>query len=152
MASVEETMAQFRAQLADAAKALVLGVAAELTEACPVDTGHARRNFIPAIGAPEKSEDDGAAQAAGTTAVLSYKIGDGDLYVTNNVPYIGRLILGSSSQAPAGWDLVAVDTAVEEVRRQFDVSIDVSAGGVAADRGAQAAERLDIAVTVGGQP
>jgi|SRR5882672_3001350 len=149
MASMTEAMAELRAQVADAAKALTLGVAAELTEACPVKTGHARRNFVPSISAPGTGEDDGAAQTAGTESVLSYRIGDGDLYVVNNVPYIGQLILGSSIQAPAGWDLVAIDAAVADVNRQFGVSIDVSSAGQAADRGAQAAENLVAAVAGG---
>lgn len=138
--------ANLEALLAGAARDLALAVTANLTEACPVDTGHARRNFIPSVGAPVTEADDGAGQAAGQAAVLSYRIGDGPLFVTNNVPYIDRLVLGSSTQAPAGWDLVAVDAAVQEVQQRYagmriDVtsSIDVSARGAGAAAGIAAA-------------
>jgi hypothetical protein len=133
--------ANLEALIAEASKALTLEIAANLTTAAPVDTGHVRRNFVPSVGAPHGGEDEGAAQAAGQIAVLSYQIGDGNLFVTNNVPYLEQLLLGSSSQAAPGWDLIAVDAAVETVRQMFDVSIDVSARSVG-DFGARAATGL----------
>lgn len=111
-----------------AAKALIIEVTANLIEACPVDTGHARANFVPAVGAPHVGEDGGSAQAAGFAVVAGWKLGDGPLSISNNVPYIGRLIGGSSSQAPAGWDLVAIDKAVQSVQAAYDVEIDVTGG------------------------
>lgn len=118
-----------RSLIAQAAAGLVLEVTANLIEACPVDTGHARANFVPSIGEPATGEDSGGAQAAGIAAVAAYKLGDGDLHISNNAPYIDRLIAGSSSQAPAGWDLVAIDTAVQTVQAQYDsLDIDVTMG------------------------
>lgn len=117
------------ARVAHVTKALTLEVTARLVEACPVDTGHARANFVPHVGgAYEGPPDEGAAQAAGQAAVLNYKLGDGDVHISNNVPYLKFLILGSSAQAPAGWDLAAVHQAVETVRSQID-DLDVSAEG-----------------------
>lgn len=128
------------ALLASVARTLTLEVAAALTEDCPVDTGHARRNFVSSVGEPHQGEDDGAAQAAGQAAVLSYQIGDGPLYVTNIAPYIDRLVLGSSDQQPAGWDLVAVDRAVGAVQQRYDgLRIDVTANSGVSARGAGAA-------------
>lgn len=133
MASAAEIGARLRAEIARAAAALTLEVTANLIEACPVDTGHARANFVPSVGAPATGEDDGATQAAGTAAVLGYKLGDGPLHITNNVPYIDRLILGSSDQAPPGWDLDAVARAQATVQAQYDgLSIDVSTGATGA--------------------
>ena len=132
--------ANLEALLAGVARDLALEVAANLTAACPVDTGHARRNFVPSIGAPHDGEDDGAAQAAGQAELLTYKIGDGPVYVTNNAPYIDRLILGSSAQRPAGWDLVAVDAAVADVQQRYDgLRIDVTSSSDVSARGAGAA-------------
>lgn len=140
MATAAEIAANLQALVAGAAKSLQLEVTAELVKACPVDTGHARRNFVPTVGAPSDAEDEGAAQQAGMVA--AYKIGDGDLYVTNIVPYIDRLIMGSSTQAPAGWDLQAVDTAVATVQAQYGVRIDVTSAADVSARGARAAEGL----------
>lgn len=123
-------MARLRAEVAAVAKSLVLEVDAELRGACPVDTGHARANFVPSVGVPFAGEDSGAAHEAGVAAVLAYNLGDGDLYESNNVPYIGRLIGGWSSQAPAGWDAVAFDRAVAAVQARHDaVNIDVTRDG-----------------------
>lgn len=127
----------------DAIKALTLEVAANLTQDAPVRTGHVRRNFVPSIGQPHEGEDDGAAQAAGQAAVLSYRIGDGDTFVTNNVEYLRWLVLGSSTQAPAGWDLAAVARAQQTIQARYDgVSIDVTSSQAVSDRGAPAAGNL----------
>lgn len=123
-------MARLKAEVGTVAKSLVLEIDAELRERCPVDTGHARANFVPSVGVPFTGEDDGAAHEAGVSAVLAYQLGDGDLYESNNVPYIGRLIGGSSSQAPPGWDAAAFDAAVAAVQARHDgVTIDVSREG-----------------------
>lgn len=121
---------QLRAMIAAAKAEFVLETTANLTAACPVKTGHARRNFVPTIGDPHANEDDGTAQAAGILAVSTYKLGDGPLHITNNVPYIGRLIGGSSSQAPAGWDLQAIDQAAQTVQARHDsLRVEVSGDG-----------------------
>jgi len=107
--------------VADAVKALIMEVDANLREACPVDTGHARANFVPRIGAPFAGVASGPGEHdAGVASLLSFKLGDGDAFVTNNVPYIGPLIGGHSDQAPAGWDLEAIDKAVQTIQAQYD--------------------------------
>lgn len=118
-----------RALVAQAAGAFVIEATANLIERCPVKTGHARANFVPAVGEAFSGEaQDGSAQAAGLVAVAAYKLGDGPLTITNNAPYIGRLIGGSSSQAPAGWDLEAIDRAAQTIQAQYEVDIDVTQG------------------------
>lgn len=139
MADAAEIRRNLEHLLAGAAKALALEVTAELVKACPVDTGHARRNFVPSIGSPADSEDDGAAQQEGMAAVVGYAIGGGDLYVTNHVPYIDHLILGSSQQQPAGWDLAAVDRAEQKVAAEWGVRIDVTSSADVSARGNRAA-------------
>lgn len=152
MSQADEIGANLEALLSGAAKALTLEVAANLTAAAPVDTGHVRRNFIPSVGAPSETEDNGAAQQQGQAEVISYRIGDGDLYVANNVPYLQFLLLGSSSQAPAGFDLIAIDQAVQTIQEQYDVSIDVTSSSDVAARGARAAEGLAAAFSpLGGE-
>lgn len=125
--------ARLLAAIAEARNALALEITANLQDRCPVDTGHARANFVPSLAAPFAGEaQDGGAQAAGVAQVLGAKLSD-DVFVANNVPYIGRLIGGSSSQAPAGWDVEAIDQAVQTIQSRYDaLQIEVSDGGASA--------------------
>lgn len=142
MASADQIADNLEALVSQACAALCLEVAANLAEACPVDTGHARRNFVPSIGSPHSGEDDGQAQAQGQAELVTYRVDMGDMYVTNNVPYIGALIMGSSQQAPAGWDLRAIDQAVQTIQSRFGATIDVSTSSSVGDRGGIAASNL----------
>ncbi len=121
-------------------------VAANLREACPVDTGHARANILPSVDEPYAGEvEGGAAYDAAVVAVIGAPP-EAELFVSNNVPYWGRLIGGSSSQAAPGWDLVAIDTAVQTVEQKHaGLSIDVSGSEVASARGAVGAAGLAAA-------
>lgn len=87
----------------------------------PVDTGWARANWIPSIGGEPASEPTGsktsvgsaeAALQGGLGSVLGYKLFNGPVFITNNVPYIIRLNDGSSGQAPRGFVQAAITAAV----------------------------------------
>lgn len=90
----------------------------------PVDTGWARANWVPQIGEPfrgtagtreqaEAGNVSGAEQGQGlATVAATYKLERGKVYISNNVPYIGRLNAGSSRQAPAGFVEAAIAKAV----------------------------------------
>lgn len=107
----------------------VTEVVAILQETTPFATGHARANWVPQIGRPFERVDGtvrsskkrgtystaGAAKQNGLAQVLSYKLAQGDVFVTNNVPYIRWLNYGKSTQAPAGFVEAAVATAVQTV-------------------------------------
>lgn len=74
----------------------------------PVDTGRARGNWVPAIGAPSNSVDnnkfDGSGQSTVSAAVSvsrSAKMGD-TIHLTNNLPYIKKLENGYSKKSPRG--------------------------------------------------
>lgn len=98
----------------------------------PVDTGRARSNWIASIGLPATEErepyapgeklgrGEGAnAQAAIAQAqaeILTRRMGQ-DIYISNNLPYIGRLDEGSSAQAPANFVAKAIQAAISAVRR-----------------------------------
>lgn len=113
-------------------KRLVLDIVANLTKApneggTPVDTGWARANWIPQIGAPverpagsraaaEKGSLPSAQQTGVASVATGYKLARGPIYITNNVPYILRLDQGSSKQAPAGFVRRAIVKAVKGVR------------------------------------
>ena len=118
-----KTPAQFAKRMrivADAVKANTLkavkraAIAADQAAvfATPVDTGRARANWLVAIGAPNvvatESTDANAALSQGSIMAQSYKLGQGGIFITNNVPYIGLLDAGSSAQAPAGMTAAAI--------------------------------------------
>lgn len=109
-----------------ATKALILEIVRELKRATPVDTGHARANWIPSVGSENTAEaQDASLQAAGQAAVLSYKLGQGLLFITNVVPYIRRLNDGWSGQAPALFVESAVLKAMQTIRAKTNVDFGI---------------------------
>jgi len=117
---------RLRAELGNVIKALILEIDANLREATPVDTGHARANWVPSIGAPHVGEDTGAAHEQGVQRVLGYKLDDGPAFESNRVPYINSLNYGHSKQAPRMFIEAAVDKAVATIQQRYSVAIDVS--------------------------
>jgi len=106
-------------------KIITLDATANLVEDTPRKTGWARANWVPRIGAPSKLPTDvtdpqpgqvqgrSAEREAGVLLVASsYKLVNGPIYITNNVPYIQRLNDGYSAQAPAGFVQSAILRAV----------------------------------------
>lgn len=94
---------------------LAVNITAELIERTPVDTGWARANWIPTIGASDNTPATGNPttaivpaqrnrQEASTAALATgYRLERGAVFISNNVPYILRLNDGSSKQAPSGF-------------------------------------------------
>lgn len=93
----------------------------------PVDTGWARANWVPSIGQPlfldpgTQGREDQVARTPGrageqqgglATVAATYKLNQGSVFISNNVPYIVRLNQGSSRQAPAGFVQGAIEKAV----------------------------------------
>lgn len=121
---------RIRRHLEDACKALVLEIDKELLRVTPVDTGHARANWIPSVGTPHLEEVGGTSSAthdSGVSAVLSFKLGGGVLYISNVVPYIMRLNYGHSTQAPRLFIEASVDRAVIRIEKQFNVDLRMAA-------------------------
>lgn len=118
MAGRAAIRAALERRVEQAVAALATGATAELIAATPVDTGWARANWVPSVGAPaagtvgSPEAPSGAAQAAGLAEVVRYKLEDGSAFVANNVPYIRRLDAGHSAQAPAGFVRTAIAKAV----------------------------------------
>jgi hypothetical protein len=79
----------------------------------PVDTGRARGNWFVAIGAPSaavngKPDKTGQGALNAGSAVITGLTEAQAIYLTNNLPYIGRLEAGSSQQAPAGMVAITI--------------------------------------------
>lgn len=119
--------------------AVVLEVVANLRRApseggTPVDTGWARANWIPAIGAPAKtgpqptSRSARAAAASGAlgrsesgvvAVATTYRFRMGPIFISNPVPYIVNLNAGSSRQAPAMFVERAIFDGIKGVVTKF---------------------------------
>jgi hypothetical protein len=97
----------------------------------PVDTGRARSNWRVAIGAPILTETGAvfsrkggskarteAFQSAlneGMAVAPTWRLGMGSIFISNSVPYIGRLDKGYSAQAPKGMTLKAIAAARKQL-------------------------------------
>lgn len=116
-------------------KKITLDIVANLKSApntgygTPVDTGWARANWVPNIGARRdgtagtRAQAEAAATAstaeqdAGVAKVaISYTTKQGPVHITNNVPYILKLNEGTSRQAPRGFVQNAI---VKAIRRDL---------------------------------
>lgn len=89
--------------------------------ATPVDTGHARANWVATISTEdteEKTATDKGGQATITEAigVIKTRKSEQVIHLSNNVKYIGKLNDGHSAQAPAGFVERAVSTAISAFR------------------------------------
>jgi hypothetical protein len=124
--NINVIMAELTGNVEDAIKKIVVNSTANLIETTPRDTGWARSNWIPNIGAPvnfksgtaEQARDgnvSNAAQEVGLASVITkYKLSSGAVHITNNVPYIISLNNGSSSQAPKGFVELAIIDAIRQ--------------------------------------
>jgi len=108
---------------------LALNITDQLIRYTPVDTGWARANWVPSIGAssdspatsqptPSLVASASSSQAAGQAGLLSYKLPRGSIFISNNVPYIGRLNDGSSAQAPAGFVQASIRRGISNTEAQ----------------------------------
>lgn len=147
---------QLRASLATIVKATAMEVAANLRMppdegGTPVDTGHARANWIPSIGESDPTIVDGAGDggyATGVAKLASYQLQAGPVFVSNAAPYIDALNNGSSKQAPAMFVEAAIDRALVTMQAKFGgaaISLDKfqsAVGGAGAENLASAYDPL----------
>jgi len=116
MALIDEINVALDKALSKVAVKIALDITKDLQKTTPVDTGWARANWVPGIGSrvqgtelagnrptPEEVSRQSAERESKQTELLSYSLDKGDIYISNNVPYIGRLNAGSSKQEPSGF-------------------------------------------------
>lgn len=129
---IDLIIADLEAYTRDEIIALALNVNANLRDSpprgTPIDTGWASANWVPSIGVefadpaiadvrePSPAQIASRARAAeqGVNEVLSWRLGDGPIFSTNNVPYIGRLNRGHSRQSPSGFVQAAIERAIRQ--------------------------------------
>lgn len=126
-AAADKLQQRLESLIERASKALILEINRELRmrgTGTPVDTGHARASWIPAVGAPNLVQPVGADETIarhGTAQVLSYKLAQGTLYLSNVAPYIRRLNEGHSKQAPTMFVELCVARAMAKVKAKLGV-------------------------------
>lgn len=111
-------------------KELGTGLHTNLREDTPRDTGYAENNWVANTGTAfkgtagtreeaEAGKLDFAPRIAGLAKIMAYKIsfkvGRGEIHLTNNVDYIIDLNTGTSKQAPALFVEMAIDRTIRQV-------------------------------------
>ncbi len=122
----DRVTAEFLQALQKEVKIIALDINEGLIDITPVDTGWAKANWIPSIGTPfqgpvgTRDSYDTAEQELGMASVASqYQLGDGPVFISNNVPYIESLNAGQSPQAPAGFIEAVIDRVVDDANRRI---------------------------------
>lgn len=118
-------------------RGITLECTSELKDGTPVLTGWARANWTPQIGSPyvvdlegvDPTKNPGAVQGASAQAeagvaqvATSYIFNINApraIYISNNVPYIGRLNDGWSKKAPAGFIQQRIEKGVAQGARRL---------------------------------
>lgn len=114
-----------------AVRQVALAADSAVVTATPVDTGRARSNWLVEIDAPaagtrepysegsklglSETENLNGALEQGASKIAQYKVGNSEIHITNNLPYIEELNNGSSSQAPENFVEIGVAAAAKAV-------------------------------------
>ena len=112
---------------------VALAIDQAVVVATPVDTGQARSNWLVSVGQPRTDTIPaydhgvlGSTSGPNTTqaldqgrGVISSAPSGATIYISNNLPYIGRLNQGYSMQAPAGYVERAVEAASNAVKAAY---------------------------------
>ena len=85
----------------------VLAGAQGLAEDTPVDTGAAQTNWVVGVGSPPlitvESEDIAVGQALREQTLADYSFQQGNIFLTNNLFYVGQLNLGYLTNRWGRW-------------------------------------------------
>lgn len=106
-AQLKRFAAKAKQKPAEAQRKIFTELSRRIIMRTPVDTGRARANWMPAVGAPDLSTTEGrdpnGSTSVANATLVALQVGmDQTLYLTNALPYIQRLEDGWSQQAPAG--------------------------------------------------
>ena len=112
-------------QVNEIKKQAVNEIVQQIVPDTPVLTGQARSNYFTTNGAPDTSslaygpftQDGYQSINRARTATAAAKPGV-PMFITNNLPYIGKLNGGSSKQAPANFIEIAKDRGLAIIARQ----------------------------------
>lgn len=115
---------EIRAELSRTIAETMTRAVMNLRETTPVDTGHARSNWVLSVGRPYTGVDGSrlavsmAASDAGLALMARYDVGKNPrVFLRNNVEYITYLDEGWSPQAPPNFVAMAINDAANGVQR-----------------------------------
>lgn len=103
-------MAALTAEVESALVERALDVQAALAEDAPVDTGFLRDNFQLSVGVPAEGTVP-VGTPLNVAAVAAYKLGDGSIFIANNVEYI---VAVNARGKHAGFADAAIDRGVNK--------------------------------------
>ena len=101
----------------------------------PVDTGRARANWGVTIGRPrtpmmiESTDKSGGSTLNAAMDQVQQFSCEGSIFLTNNVPYIGALEYGSSTQSPQGMVRVTVEEMTQFLKKESISAIKTRTSG-----------------------
>ena len=106
----------------DALVRVALAADQTIVLATPVDTGNARGNWqasltVPIVETIKRFDKGGQAAIEANEAVIRARKYPQDIYISNNVHYIGLLNEGYSAQAPANFIQLSVQAAIAALRK-----------------------------------
>lgn len=112
------------ADLSQAIRAGVLDVYKSITLRSPVKTGAYRASNSIANHEPAAGEDvvvgtKGVTISAPNKSSFKWKVGDGDIWLFNNLPYAERIENGWSKQAPAGVYRLALQQITYSIQQEI---------------------------------
>lgn len=113
---------------AEVATRLTLNIVSNLITDTPKLTGWAAANWVPKIGEPFRGtagtkaaaiagDLDTATQQGGIASLITYRLDQGPIIVSNNTPYILKLNEGSSRKAPRLFIQAAVLRGIRQTSR-----------------------------------
>ena len=128
MSQVREVKAELDRAVERVVRQLTRNFTVNVFLANPLDTGWSRTNWVPSIGEPAEAPERPAARsiqraiaarprqlAALERVTSSYTLNQGNVFITNNVPYIIQLNQGASAQAPAGFVQMTIARSINEL-------------------------------------
>ena len=107
----------------DQLKGTMIGLMSRIIKETPVDEGRAKGNWQITIGSPaggeldRKDKNGSAAINDGVATINRFQFGD-SVYMSNNLPYIMRLEMGSSEQAPEGMVRRNIQVTIQELQKK----------------------------------
>jgi hypothetical protein len=122
---IDATMRSIERAAERVIKRIAFSIQGQLKVSTPVDTSWARSNWLVSIGRPVTQPagsptavgQASAAQSAGEARLLVYNFSQGDIWLSNNVPYIQKLNTGHSKQAPANFIERAIQQGIAAIAR-----------------------------------
>ena len=118
---IDRLVEKSNARLETVVRRVVLEVFMNVVKRSPVDTGRFRANWGVSFGTPRLTTTDSTDKTLGTARRTVQLVNSlptsGIIYLSNGLPYAGRLENGSSKQAPHGMVKLAVTQFDSAVRK-----------------------------------